>query len=276
MIEDLSLESSSRNCFAMALLHSDSGISRQTRGSSKMTVSLVILIVVLSTCLLLTGTAPAAEKKSDHCLECHPELRKPIKNVHRALALGCETCHMTVDAKEHPQEKGSIRLMQDMPGLCFSCHKKTPFQNKDIHSPVASGNCTGCHNPHGSELDMLLVSEPPELCYACHNREKFSKKYVHKIIMRRCSCHDQHASEYPHLLYASVSQVCTDCHRVRKSGNHVVSSLPRGKIHPVDGVPDPRNTKKLITCTTCHNPHSSEYQKLFPKPRICKMCHKYY
>jgi predicted CXXCH cytochrome family protein len=32
----------------------------------------------------------------------------------------------------------------------------------------------------------------------------------------------------------------------------------------------------MITCTTCHNPHSSEYRKLFPKPRICKMCHKYY
>ena len=238
--------------------------------------TLVTLIFFLIASMLLSVTASAAEKKNHPCLECHVEFLKPVKKEHRALNLGCESCHMKIQAKDHPREKDSIRLTQEMPGLCFSCHKKSKFQNKDIHGPVASGNCTGCHNPHGSDFDMLLVKEPPDLCYACHNREKFNKKYVHQIITRRCSCHNQHASENPHLLYASVFQVCTDCHRARKSGNHVVSSFPSGKVHPVDGVPDPRDAKKMITCTTCHNPHSSEYNKLFPKPRICKTCHKYY
>lgn len=234
------------------------------------------IIVALTTSMLLTGNAFPAEKKSHPCLGCHAELSKPAKFEHRALTLGCDTCHIKVPAKDHPQEKDSMRLAQEMPGLCFSCHKKSKFQNKDIHPPVASGNCTGCHSPHRSDFEMLLIHETPELCYTCHAKEKFTKKYVHKIILHRCSCHNQHASEHPHLLYAPVFQVCTDCHKARKSGNHVVSSLPAGKVHPVSGVPDPRDKKKLITCTTCHNPHSSEYHKLFPKPRICKMCHKYY
>lgn len=234
------------------------------------------LIGIFIASLLLTVPISADEKKPSPCLDCHPEFRKPAKKEHKALLLGCETCHVQVQAKNHPQESNSMRLVQDMPLLCFRCHKKTKFQNRDVHAPAASGNCTGCHNPHGSELEMLLITEAPELCYSCHNREKFSKKYVHKIITHRCSCHDRHASEHPFLLYAPVSQVCTDCHRARKSGSHIVSSMPRGKVHPVEGVPDPRNRKKLITCTTCHNPHSSEYQKLFPKPRICKMCHRYY
>jgi predicted CXXCH cytochrome family protein len=56
----------------------------------------------------------------------------------------------------------------------------------------------------------------------------------------------------------------------------VVSSLPRGKVHPVEGVPDPSNRKRKITCASCHNPHSSDYPKLFPSARICRACHKYY
>lgn len=238
--------------------------------------SLVPPISALMTFLMLTIVASAADKKEHHCLGCHAELRKSAKNEHRAVSLGCEACHVVVTGKDHPGDKDSVRLTQDMPGLCFSCHKKSKFQNRDIHAPVASGNCPACHNPHWSEFGMLLVKEPPELCYTCHNRENFNKKYVHKIVTRRCSCHNQHASENPHLLYASIFQVCTDCHRAKKSGNHVVSSLPKGRVHPVDGVPDPRDAKKLITCTTCHNPHSSEYRNLFPKPRVCKMCHKAY
>jgi predicted CXXCH cytochrome family protein len=183
---------------------------------------------------------------------------------------------MRIQEKDHPGDRNSVRLIRDMPDLCFSCHKKTKFLNKEVHAPVASGNCTGCHNPHGSAFEMILAREYPELCYACHSKEKFNKKYVHKIIMHRCSCHNPHASEHPHLLYSPVFRVCTDCHRAKQSGRHVVTSLPGAKVHPVDGVPDPRNAKKIITCTTCHNPHSSEYRNLFPKPRICKMCHKYY
>ena len=238
--------------------------------------AIAALVLFFSSGLLPIQTVHPGQESTPPCLDCHPELRAPAKKEHRAMVLGCGTCHVRVENKKHPGEPSSVRLVENMPQLCFRCHKKTKFQNRDVHAPAASGNCTGCHNPHRSELEMLLVSEPPELCYSCHSREKFSKKYVHKIITHRCSCHNQHASEYPHLLYASVSEVCADCHRARKSGKHVVASLPSGKVHPVEGFPDPRDRKKMITCTTCHNPHSSEYRKLFPKPRICKMCHKYY
>jgi predicted CXXCH cytochrome family protein len=235
----------------------------------------IFLAVLFLSCGLLA--VPAFTAQEIPCLNCHSKFNKHSKNDHAALGIGCSACHGTVQDKKHPQQKGSIKLIREVPDLCYGCHKRSKFQNTDIHSPVEAGKCTGCHNPHTSAFSGLLLSDPPELCYGCHDKVNFTKKYLHPVIIgRRCDCHNPHASNFPSLLSTTVNEGCLGCHKNKGSGNHVVS-LSRGKVHPIEGIgPGTRNTKKMISCATCHNPHSSDFRKLFPKARVCRICHKYY
>ena len=235
----------------------------------------IFLALLLSSYETPAVQAYAAQGVS--CLNCHVEFKSPSKNNHGALGIGCSACHIAAEDKTHPKQKGSMKLIRDVPDLCYGCHKKSKFQDTDIHPPVAEGKCTTCHDPHGSAFSGLLVCDPPDLCYRCHDRTDYTKKYLHPItIGRRCNCHNPHTSNYPYLLSTTINEGCMSCHKDKGSGKHVVS-LPRGKIHPVAGIgPGARNTPRKISCATCHNPHSSDFRKLFPKARVCRICHKYY
>ncbi len=239
---------------------------------------IILKLSIFLICLLQSYGIPvhqAFASQNGPCLTCHSEFSKPSKYDHGALSIGCNTCHMAVKDKRHPEQNNSIKLVQDMPLLCYGCHKKSKFQAKYVHSPAAEGNCTFCHNPHRSSLSNLLVSERPDLCYKCHDKANFTKKNIHPVIIgRRCNCHNPHAGDYPYLLETTVNELCVSCHKDEETGRHIVS-LMRGRIHPVGGVPEPRNPKKLISCATCHNPHSSKFPKLFTKKKICHYCHKY-
>jgi predicted CXXCH cytochrome family protein len=238
----------------------------------------IIELSIFLICLLLSPGMSAHQVFADQnspCLTCHQEYSKPSKYDHGALSIGCNTCHVPVEGKKHPEQKNSISLLKDMPLLCYNCHKKAKFQAKYVHLPTAQGNCTCCHNPHRSRLNNLLVSERPDLCYKCHDRTNFTKKNIHPVIIgRRCDCHNPHASEYPYFLETTINELCVSCHKAEETGRHVVS-LQRGRIHPVGRVPEPRNPKKLISCTTCHDPHSSNFSKLFQKKKMCHYCHRY-
>lgn len=305
------------------------------------------LVIILSFLYIKTVYA-----QDNPCLSCHSKLKERAKSVHAAIALGCQTCHETVEGKNHPQEKNSIKLTQNMPQLCYSCHDKSNFSGNSIHQPVSSGMCTGCHDahqsgnpkillkeipslcytchdeakfkkgksghtlvgmcngchtPHASEANKILIKNQPELCYTCHDKSKFIKKNVHKIINmpEGCTaCHAPHVSDNPSLIYKShVNDLCVTCHSPQATGGHVTVAITRGpkrRYHPVRGVtdpnfpgkpkkiPDPNNPDRMIevfdpenpgkelTCISCHEPHSSDFRKLFVKENICQHCHKYY
>lgn len=246
---------------------------------SAIPASAVRLFAVLIVSLLTGGlcTIQAAAKPEPSCLKCHPEFKKSGKYAHAALATGCTSCHMTDNGKAHPRQKESVTLKKEEPKLCFTCHKESSFRGKEIHPPVAEGKCTVCHNPHRSKSENLLPAEQPEFCFTCHDRAKFTKKYIHVVAMgRRCDCHNPHASTHPKLLSAPVNEICKSCHLAKAHGIHVIGSLPNGRIHPIGGVPDPKKPKTIMNCASCHNPHSSDYPKLYTSKRICKRCHKYY
>jgi predicted CXXCH cytochrome family protein len=101
----------------------------------------------------------------------------------------------------------------------------------------------------------------------------------------------------PALLPSSVQDLCLTCHAAKNDGRHIVA-LPGKKVHPIRGidpstrklkrvpapdrpgveyeVPDPNSPGKEITCATCHDPHSSDFPKLFTQKNICARCHIYY
>ena len=227
------------------------------------------------------------------CYSCHDESKFKGKSVHQAVSGGmCTGCH---DAHQSNYPK---ILLKDIPGICYNCHDQKKFQGKSGHTNI--GMCTGCHNPHSSELDKLVKTAQPELCYSCHEKDQFKKKYVHSIIPSGgcTACHIPHSSQYPALLPKSIHELCIMCHVNKNDGRHIVS-IPGKIVHPIRGVidpsstemitipdpevkrgfkivPDPKKPGKAMTCVSCHNPHSSDFQKLFPTGKVCKKCHKDY
>jgi len=89
-------------------------------------------------------------------------------------------------------------------------------------------------------------------------------------------CHNAHVSDSLYLLSKPVVQLCTGCHIAQKEGMHLLAPVQGQITHPVSGVPDPSNPKQELSCVSCHDPHSSNFAKLFPVARICTKCHKYY
>jgi predicted CXXCH cytochrome family protein len=238
---------------------------------------IVLMLVVVSFSLLAVyssyETVSAAELP---CLQCHKS-KKAGKVVHSAVEMGCATCHN----EPHRNEKPELDLTASVPDLCFQCHDAGMFQKKSVHSAVAAGMCTSCHNPHSSDLEKLLTDTPPGLCYGCHDKGIFTKRVQHgPVADGQCLlCHNPHASDYAYNLSSPVEELCTMCHPDKSSGKHVLAGLGFGDAHPVSGKPDPSREGKQLSCLSCHSPHSSVNKALLvhdgtTTKSLCLLCHK--
>ncbi len=109
----------------------------------------------------------------------------------------CESCHYTM---------GSNRLNQPQPQLCYDCHDDFQEEYTELHGPVASGNCTACHNPHKSQNEKLLVVEIEKLCVYCHETGDVSNNQSHKDLgsVNCISCHNSHGGETLNMLKPGV------------------------------------------------------------------------
>jgi len=237
------------------------------------------------------GSIVLTQNMPNLCYSCHDESKFKGKSVHQPVSGGmCTGCH-----NPHQSDFPKI-LIGDVPSICYNCHSESKFKGKSGHTLL--GMCTGCHNPHSSNSDKILKSNQPDLCYACHDKAKFTKKYVHQIInVGGCtSCHAPHISDHPSLLSSSEHELCISCHAAKAKEQHVVG-LPGRKRHPVMGVIDPSTVKmikgldpktpkkqvevpdpnvpgKMMSCSSCHAPHSSDFRALLTAERICIKCHK--
>jgi predicted CXXCH cytochrome family protein len=224
----------------------------------------IALVVALIFAVLAVGLlVPRLSGAEDNpCLMCHEALSKE-KVVHQALAMGCVTCHSELDTNDIPHKvKGKIAkgLAADQPDLCYGCHDKAAFSKKNVHAAVGMG-CTGCHNPHSSKNDKLLVSGTPDICYNCHDKKKFEGKTIHSPVAGgMCtSCHSPHSGDKDKLLVSDVPDVCFNCHDK--------ANFSKKNVHmPVAGG----------MCTSCHFPHAGEQAALLLKPTnaLCSSCHK--
>lgn len=214
------------------------------------------------------------------CFSCHGNILEKNSWQHSpAVNFQCLTCH---------KESGEP-LKITIPGgkvedLCFRCHvnKKGWLQKKHIHGPVGTGDCTVCHNPHGDiNRGQLWAEGKDSLCVACHTDKKNMisgenpSYYVHGILkgIGCTACHDPHATEHRFQLYKSINELCIGCHTALKG---VTRGHPVGG-HPVSGAKDPRRPERAFTCTSCHNPHDSNFKFLLIGDilggHICSQCH---
>jgi predicted CXXCH cytochrome family protein len=78
--------------------------------------------------------------------------------------------------------------------LCYRCHDRQDG-GKNLHGPLGSGECTECHDPHGSMNAALTVARTGVLCVSCHDQES-SANHMKRSRGKACTlCHDPHSSD---------------------------------------------------------------------------------
>ena len=205
------------------------------------------------------------------CYRCHARVDEE-KHVHGAVQLGhCSTCH-----EPHSSNFPALARDERHADLCYRCHADDATGRKSVHFPVERGLCLMCHDQHCSEHPANLCKPPEKLCQSCHEGTAI-KKNVHPALTKfGCTgCHDPHGSDNETLLKASGNKLCLTCH-AKITGEHVFTSFD-GKIHPMEGKPDPGRPGKTLSCLSCHDPHSSNHPKLWrsgdTKMDVCNRCH---
>jgi DmsE family decaheme c-type cytochrome len=165
-------------------------------------------------------------------------------------------------------QQNPYRLKEpDEKKLCITCHTdfEQKLKNRFVHTPVRSGECSGCHDPHVSAHGKLLSADPNQICAGCHDSviTKDAKSAHKPVADGQCStCHDPHASENSANLKAKGSDLCFTCHK--ELGDSVRKA--RFKHSPVEQ-----------GCSTCHAAHASNESVRLLKtavPAVCLNCHK--
>lgn len=216
---------------------------------------------------------------SPECYSCHVDIVSGSEWRHfPSSSLLCRTCHqLGADVDQLVVPTGKVE------SLCFDCHlnKKKWTGMSHIHGPVGTGDCTICHDPHGSGNEFQLWADgKSKLCVVCHEgMKKFTDEgpknlVVHGILTARgcVACHSPHATDHRFQLYQEINELCLGCHSVLagESGHPV-------QKHPIKGKSDPLRAGFPFTCTSCHNPHGSAFKFMLIGDvrggRVCVKCH---
>ena len=101
---------------------------------------------------------------------------------------GVKTC-----TKCHPGAPKEYRVARPVDALCYRCHPRKDTKRL-VHGPLGSGECTACHDPHGSKYRAFAVASAEVLCRSCHD-QKSSEKHFKQTRGKGCvTCHDPHSS----------------------------------------------------------------------------------
>ncbi len=214
------------------------------------------------------------------CYSCHRRLADAGRWRHSpSFNLYCLGCH------EGNKGRGDIVVIQGrVDDTCLRCHVNGRKWKKmgHIHGPVGVGDCTVCHDPHGARYKYQLWADgKAALCVACHADKKRLISgtplgfHVHGIVKGGgCTiCHSPHATENIFQLLEPINKLCVGCHVTMKG---IIVGHPVGG-HPVKGPRDPRRPGRRFGCTSCHNPHGSNYAYLLIGDllggHVCSKCH---
>ena len=258
----------------------------------------------------VVSSGPAA------CTSCHaPVMAHRV--MHGPAATGaCTTCHAVVEANG----RRVVTLARGArPGntrqLCVSCHEDVGARltSAHLHAPVAGGDCTSCHNPHGSAFRFQLAADGNGACLTCHEElaETMAQPFRHGPAVASCTmCHDAHAAPHQSQLRGGANTVCLACHgesgvdgaavdpkalfgtTAVQAHARLITDAPDIRLdallrgghptarHPVEGATDPARQGRPFTCASCHNPHAAPARKLLRfqatgTSSLCIRCHQY-
>ena len=98
----------------------------------------------------------------------------------------CAACH------DRPEQGYAVAGPQST--VCYRCHDRQDA-GKNVHGPLGGGECTACHDPHGSGNAALTTAQQETLCVSCHDQES-SAEHFRRSKGKECTvCHEPHSSE---------------------------------------------------------------------------------
>ena len=226
-----------------------------------------------------SGQVRRARSGRAGCEPCHPAATEKYK--HSAVLLErCVRCH-----DPHASDNPSL-LIATGAALCFVCHADDVTGRVSVHAPISDGDCRVCHAVHAADNPQLLV--PPvgsAGCMTCHGaagsaerKIDLGRKTVHDANgSGECTvCHDPHGSNARALLIEPANVLCGSCHQAQRDGGHFFSGFD-GSPHIVEADTDATRPGRPFDCTSCHDPHASDYPKLWydgeNKVEMCRRCH---
>ena len=78
--------------------------------------------------------------------------------------------------------------------MCYRCHDRQDAR-RHVHGPLGGGDCTACHDPHGSGNPALTTARHETLCVSCHDQES-SADHLRRSKAKACTaCHEPHSSD---------------------------------------------------------------------------------
>jgi predicted CXXCH cytochrome family protein len=257
----------------------------------------------------------AKDAPGSDCVACHKAVVAKAVLHGPVAGESCSECHVLPAAGKPGKMTLAKEATKDNTApLCTGCHEDVGVQLKKahVHGPVASGDCISCHDPHGSDFPLLLAAEKTASCLVCHDSvaAAVKQKSPHSPAVASCGlCHDPHASEHPAQLRAAGNALCHGCHinegappppgakpllfgrelpgaeQKFMTGAQRVALDAMGRRghpnlgHPVAGVPDKADKKRMLSCVSCHDPHGAAGRPLLQfgltSPlELCLKCHK--
>lgn len=175
---------------------------------------------------------------------------------------------LTVTAAHAQDNTLKFKLKPGASGtLCLKCHVATQETVKKpfVHTPLKTGDCAGCHNPHTSSHGKLLAKETVNICSLCHSSViPKDARSAHKVVAEGgcMKCHDPHAATNKFNLVKGGNDLCFGCHKA------MGETLAKVKF---------KHSPVGKGCLTCHDPHASAQNGFLLRnavPVLCVGCHK--
>lgn len=156
----------------------------------------VIFAALFVAILFASQTLFAAPRKGESIIYT---VAKDIFEYHfKDDKFSCDTCHKNVGNK-------NFQLTRDESELCYDCHSRLD-EKAWVHGPVSVGQCSVCHDAHGSKKPNFLTRKGSGLCYFCHNEVRL-RGHADEVDSRDCTyCHDSHSGDTNILLREESSK----------------------------------------------------------------------
>ncbi|HTY64817.1 MAG TPA: cytochrome c3 family protein [Acidobacteriota bacterium] len=277
--------------------------------------SIRILIVLACFASARAGSLQDAVIKDGCSKYQDPKSVEPLKKfVEPAMEKGCVACHLDcnklspADQKEPPE----FYLKAKEPAVCLECHGspgKKDLSPAHDNQPLGKSKCTGCHDPHSSDVPKLLpkfshgpyaarlcsachpapkgkvglsAANVDALCYDCHTNFKAEMAGAgskHKLLSqsdRSCTeCHDPHAANQEFHLKKPVQDLCVSCHdeKPQQTAPGDAFANPDTQYLKLSSKHVHEPAKK--SCLICHDAHASQFPKELrvSERDLCMNCH---